>query len=85
MARFRATGVAFAAALAALLAGAALADTDPGAVVVAGDSVPVSLTGAPGDAESGRAITGFRRVEQCGLSRDGDGRSNAEKKTEESG
>lgn len=71
MARSCATAAALAAALAALAASAALADTAPGAIVVTGDSVPASLTGAPGDAASGRAIVLDRHVGLCLLCHSG--------------
>ena len=71
MARFRATAAALAAAFAALPAGAALADTAAGAYVVAGDSVPASLTGATGDAANGRAIVLDRHVGLCLLCHSG--------------
>jgi len=62
---------ALAAALAALPAGTALADTAAGAYAVVGDSVPASLTGAPGDAARGRAIVLDRHVGLCLLCHSG--------------
>jgi sulfur-oxidizing protein SoxX len=62
---------ALAAALAALPACAPIAGTAAGAYAVAGDSVPVSLTGAPGDAARGRAIVLDRHVGLCLLCHSG--------------
>lgn len=70
MARACATA-ALTAALAALPAGAALADTAAVAYAVSGDSVPASLTGAPGDAARGRAIVLDRHVGLCLLCHSG--------------
>lgn len=67
----RATAAALAAALAALTAGAAPADTTAGAYVVAGDSVPASLTGMRGNVASGRAVVLDRHVGLCLLCHSG--------------
>ena len=70
MARACATA-ALTAALAALPVGAAIADTAAGAYTVAGDSVPASLTGVPGDAARGRGIVLDRHVGLCLLCHSG--------------
>jgi sulfur-oxidizing protein SoxX len=54
----------------ALLAGPAAAESlRP--VAVDGDAIPASLTGAPGDADRGRAIVGSRHVGLCLLCHSG--------------
>lgn len=62
---------ALAAALAALLPGGAAGATAPGAYAVVGDSVPASLSSAPGDAARGRAIVLDRHVGLCLLCHSG--------------
>jgi sulfur-oxidizing protein SoxX len=66
-----ATAAALTAVLAAMSSGGALADTAAGAYAVVGDSVPASLTGAPGDASRGRAIVLDRHVGLCLLCHSG--------------
>lgn len=43
----------------------------PDAVVIAGDAIPASLTGAPGDAQRGRAIVASRQTGLCLLCHSG--------------
>lgn len=61
----------FAAVLAATASGHARGQTADGAYTVAGDAVPASLTGAPGDAARGRRIVLNRQVGLCLLCHSG--------------
>ena len=58
-------------AVALALAGSTVSAQELRTYVIAGDSIPDSLTGAPGDAGRGRAIVGDRTVGLCLLCHSG--------------